>query len=468
MKSSDAIPSPSAPRALAASAADQSVASSPAALRKSGLTTSFDERDKIDKEAKKKLEEERRKEKEREKREEEERKRKEKEEEDRRRKEKEREEEERLKREKKERKEREREEEERRKKEKEEEERRKKEKEREEEDRRKKEKEREREEEERLKREKKERKEREKHNKAVEFAPEPPRKESKATALNLSQSLLDSVSQSHAPPQSPSLNALLSPRATTPHEPQKSPTVADLRQMVDEGRRVAAELKASNSTDHDTYESEVEVLAKRLETALRKEREEEARKEEEARQAAEVEREAARKKELEVLEANVQKASKRRSIRREVLTEAEKKKRMQALEDQFARIQAKKNASTDELKPPSKALRSKTLNPAKLKKMAKAFDDRLVQTVPAPTNITLEEHFIFDSKGRPNYELMKNHFLKEGRIEHKACRRLIEGARRHFEKEPNILELQAPVVSTCCVALLCARLVAETAAGSHC
>eukprot|EP01103_Thecamoeba_quadrilineata_P015930 TRINITY_DN5179_c0_g2_i1.p1 TRINITY_DN5179_c0_g2~~TRINITY_DN5179_c0_g2_i1.p1 ORF type:complete len:636 (-),score=115.62 TRINITY_DN5179_c0_g2_i1:130-1980(-) len=71
--------------------------------------------------------------------------------------------------------------------------------------------------------------------------------------------------------------------------------------------------------------------------------------------------------------------------------------------------------------------------------------DRTINTVPRPLEVRLQSSLLFDWEGIPNPECLRVHFLKEGRLEFDAALSLLEKSSQVFAKEPNLLELQAPM-----------------------
>lgn len=73
--------------------------------------------------------------------------------------------------------------------------------------------------------------------------------------------------------------------------------------------------------------------------------------------------------------------------------------------------------------------------------------ERVVKSVPAPaTNIPTDEEF-FDPKdpSKPNLEFLKQHFYREGRISQEHALYIITTATKILEREPTLLEVDAPV-----------------------
>jgi len=74
--------------------------------------------------------------------------------------------------------------------------------------------------------------------------------------------------------------------------------------------------------------------------------------------------------------------------------------------------------------------------------------DRVVKDVICPPHFPLSKEELFDNKDnpkKPNIKLLKEHLLKEGRLEWSATEILIEEATKLIKAEPNILELKYPI-----------------------
>lgn len=66
--------------------------------------------------------------------------------------------------------------------------------------------------------------------------------------------------------------------------------------------------------------------------------------------------------------------------------------------------------------------------------------------VPAPKTNLLTYSEIYDSStGKPRCEILKQHFLGEGRIEEKAALKIIRDGAELLKAEPTMLEIEAPV-----------------------
>lgn len=84
-----------------------------------------------------------------------------------------------------------------------------------------------------------------------------------------------------------------------------------------------------------------------------------------------------------------------------------------------------------------------------LKNKFKSEESRRLKDVRKPNTKKLSEVEVFSLKdGKPNPEILKQHFLEEGRLEYDCARKLILQAKELFEKEPNTLHLK-PDLNVC-------------------
>lgn len=65
--------------------------------------------------------------------------------------------------------------------------------------------------------------------------------------------------------------------------------------------------------------------------------------------------------------------------------------------------------------------------------------------VPYPPSRRLTISDIFESRGKPNIEKLRQHFLLEGRVTDEAALKIINDGAALLREEPNVLEIDAPV-----------------------
>jgi len=69
---------------------------------------------------------------------------------------------------------------------------------------------------------------------------------------------------------------------------------------------------------------------------------------------------------------------------------------------------------------------------------------RVMSDVPPPTRHILTVAEAFDENGKPRPDVLKEHFLKEGRVEEEVLFRIVGLAELLFAREPNLLEVNSP------------------------
>ena len=71
--------------------------------------------------------------------------------------------------------------------------------------------------------------------------------------------------------------------------------------------------------------------------------------------------------------------------------------------------------------------------------------DRPITSVPPIPRRPLNDESVFDANGMPDLDLLRKHFLREGRLEHGTATRIIQEAAKIFKQEPNLLRLHDPI-----------------------
>ncbi|NP_001158479.1 calcineurin A protein catalytic subunit [Saccoglossus kowalevskii] len=71
--------------------------------------------------------------------------------------------------------------------------------------------------------------------------------------------------------------------------------------------------------------------------------------------------------------------------------------------------------------------------------------DRVVKSVPFPPSSRLTMKEVFDSHGKPKPDILKQHFLVEGRVEEAVALRLINEGAALLRQEKTMIDIEAPV-----------------------
>lgn len=69
--------------------------------------------------------------------------------------------------------------------------------------------------------------------------------------------------------------------------------------------------------------------------------------------------------------------------------------------------------------------------------------------VPMPPTNKLTIAEAFDSDGKPQHDVLKAHFVQEGRVEEEVALKIIHDATLVLRKERNVLEVDAPITGPC-------------------
>lgn len=77
---------------------------------------------------------------------------------------------------------------------------------------------------------------------------------------------------------------------------------------------------------------------------------------------------------------------------------------------------------------------------------ARTTTDRMVRSVQFPISERLKSDDVYERRtGKPRSEVLKEHFIKEGRIDEEAALRIIKECTELFKLEKTMLDIEAPV-----------------------
>ena len=98
-------------------------------------------------------------------------------------------------------------------------------------------------------------------------------------------------------------------------------------------------------------------------------------------------------------------------------------------------MSANSNAAASATPAPAAGDASKTLSTT----------DRVVVTVPPPPSNRLKMHEVYDSRSKPRPDVLKAHFIREGRTEEEVAIRIINEGAALLRKEKTVIDVEAPV-----------------------
>jgi len=73
------------------------------------------------------------------------------------------------------------------------------------------------------------------------------------------------------------------------------------------------------------------------------------------------------------------------------------------------------------------------------------INDRVMKNIPCPPNTRLGAYDVFDSRGKPRVDILKAHFIAEGRVTEDVALKIIEDGAKLLRQEKTMVDVEAPI-----------------------
>jgi serine/threonine-protein phosphatase 2B catalytic subunit len=71
--------------------------------------------------------------------------------------------------------------------------------------------------------------------------------------------------------------------------------------------------------------------------------------------------------------------------------------------------------------------------------------ERVMKSIPCPPSTRLSAYDVFDSRGKPRVDLLKTHFISEGRVTEDVALKIIEDGAKLLRQEKTMIDVEAPI-----------------------
>jgi serine/threonine-protein phosphatase 2B catalytic subunit len=68
-----------------------------------------------------------------------------------------------------------------------------------------------------------------------------------------------------------------------------------------------------------------------------------------------------------------------------------------------------------------------------------------ILAIPSPPSARLTAHDVFDSRGKPRVDVLKTHFISEGRVTEDVALKIIEDGGKLLRQEKTMVDVEAPI-----------------------
>ncbi|CAF1260293.1 unnamed protein product, partial [Didymodactylos carnosus] len=71
--------------------------------------------------------------------------------------------------------------------------------------------------------------------------------------------------------------------------------------------------------------------------------------------------------------------------------------------------------------------------------------ERMMKTIPSPPSTRLTFTDVFDNRNKPRVDILKQHFISEGRVNEDVALKIIEDGAKLLRQEKTMIDVEAPI-----------------------